>query len=101
MKDCCQTSFKTYDSGKQRVNPTMVGKIFEITILKQLKSGWKLQNLDEILKLLTVKEQKILPDLQNIEKNIELLKNPQNIEIIENIALYHLCLILLCEKGSS
>ena len=72
----------------------MVGKIFEIMILKSLKSGWKLRCLDKILKLLkilTLREQKILPDLQNIEKNIESLKNPQIIEIIENIALYHLC----------
>ena len=44
----------------------------------------------KLLKILTIRERKILQDLQNIEKNIELLKNPQNIEIIENIALYHL-----------
>ena len=55
--------------------------------MKLEKSGqnWKL------LKNIDIKERKILPDLQNIEKNIELLKNPQNIEIIEIIALYHLC----------
>jgi len=52
--------------------------------LEIAKFGWNLK----LLKILTLREQKILPDLQNIEKNIELLKNPQN---IENIALYHLC----------
>ena len=65
--------------------------------LEIAKFGWNLK----LLKILTLREQKILPDLQNIEKNIELLKNPQNIEIIENIALYHLWTYQVTNQSSS